>query len=247
MRNLIKSIIVVLKNMKNKISISSNISFNTQIGIGNIVLRSAIINTVINNKSQFISASIYSGNMGNENKIEGATLYSTNTGDHVTISHNTTITNSVIGRYTYLAGNNRVFNAHIGAFCSIAENVSIGHAEHPYTEFSTSPVFYKEDNPFLVTKFVKKDIAEYSKTVIGNDVWIGLNAYIKTGITIGDGCIIGAGAVVTKNVDPYSIVAGVPAKLIKKRFDDKTIKQLQTDNWWNMSEDELLQYTNRNR
>jgi virginiamycin A acetyltransferase len=247
MSNLVKSIIVLLKNKRNKISLSSNISLNTQIGKGNIVHTSAIINTVIHNKSQFTKASIYSGNIGNENKIDGATLYSTNTADHVSIGRNTTITDSIIGRYTYLAGNNRVFYACIGAFCSIAENVSIGHAEHPYAEFSTSPVFYKKDNPFSVTKFVKKETAEYSKTIIGNDVWIGLNAYIKSGVTIGDGCIIGAGAIVTKSVDPYSIVAGVPAKIIKKRFDDKVIKQLQIDNWWNMSEDELLQYTNKNR
>jgi len=73
--------------------------------------------------------------------------------------------------------------------------------------------------------------------IVGNDVWIGLNVVIMDGVTIGDGAIIGAGAVVTKNIEPYAIVGGVPAKLIKKRFNDKIIKRLLKCKWWNFSED----------
>ena len=73
------------------------------------------------------------------------------------------------------------------------------------------------------------------KVVIGNDVWIGHNAIIMPGVTIGDGAIVGSGAVVTHKVEPYTVVVGVPAKPIKKRFDDLTIDKIQKSQWWNWS------------
>ena len=75
--------------------------------------------------------------------------------------------------------------------------------------------------------------------VIGNDVWIGYEAVIMSGVTIGDGAIIGARAVVTKNVPPYTIVGGIPAKTIRKRFDENTISKLQEMKWWNWTEEKI--------
>lgn len=141
-------------------------------------------------------------------------------------------------KYTYVGAKTTITDAKIGKFCSIGSNVAIGGGIHPTTMVSTSPVFLEGKN------FLKKNYAtlkyEPSKTVIiGNDVWIGENAYIKSGVKIGSGAIIGAHAVVTKDVMPYSIVVGVPAREISKRFDEDTIKKLLDMEWWNWSDQKL--------
>lgn len=101
------------------------------------------------------------------------------------------------------------------------------------------PLFYKEWN--LDRKDVVQSWDNKGDIIIGNDVWIGYEAIILAGVTIGDGAIIGARAVVTKDVLPYTIVAGVPAKPIKKRFDDKTISKLLDIQWWNWSDEKIAQ------
>ncbi|MEO5892871.1 MAG: CatB-related O-acetyltransferase [Ferruginibacter sp.] len=146
---------------------------------------------------------------------------------------------SEVGKYTYIGNNSYVIHAKLGSFCSIANNVMIGSARHPLKFVSSSPVFYKKDN-LLKKCFAEIDFREYEDTLIGSDVWIGANAFIKAGVTIGHGAVIGAHSIVTKNVDPYAIVVGNPAKEIKKRFDDATINKLLQSKWWDYS-DELLQ------
>lgn len=101
------------------------------------------------------------------------------------------------------------------------------------------PLFYKEWN--LDRKDVVQSWDNKGDIIIGNDVWIGYEAIILAGVTIGDGAIIGARAVVTKDVLPYTVVAGVPAKPIKKRFDDKTISKLLDIQWWNWSDEKIAQ------
>ena len=145
---------------------------------------------------------------------------------------------SSIKKYTYISDNCWIIKTEIGGFCSIASNVSIGGGKHPLSYISTSPVFYSKNN-ILKTCFAVVDFEEYSKTVIGNDVWIGSNAFVKGGITIGNGAVIGAYAVVTKDVEPYCVVAGNPAKVIKKRFEESTIEKLQKMQWWNFSDKRL--------
>lgn len=156
----------------------------------------------------------------------------------VAVLSNTRIYWSTIGRYTYLSKNCWIINADIGSFCSIASNVMIGGGKHPLNHVSTSPVFYSKKN-VLKTCFAEVNFGEYDQTSIGNDVWIGTNAFIKGGVTIGHGAVIGAYSVVTKNVEPYSIVGGNPAKLIRKRFDDSTIEKLLKSQWWNYSNEIL--------
>lgn len=141
--------------------------------------------------------------------------------------------NSKIESYTYLAGFNSVMNAEIGKFCSIGAFVSIGPGKHPIEFVSTSPVFYSIHKQCGTTFADASYYKEMGSVKIGNDVWIGSNAIILDNVIIGDGAVIAAGAVVTQNVEPYSIVGGIPAKLIKKRFSDDLINTLIKFEWWN--------------
>ena len=244
---MLKTLFVILKNSRNSISLDSDLSSDLKLGINNKIKSSRVYSSTVADNCMINKASVFSSQIGNAVKLHPEVImFSGKIADHVYIGAKTAISNSSIDRYTYLAGNNRIFNTNMGAFCSVAENVCIGHAEHPYHYFSTSPVFYKKDNPFETAKFFQKEINEFCTTTIGNDVWIGFNAYLRSGITIGNGCIIGTGAVVTKSVEPYTIVAGVPARTIKKRFDQAMILKLQQDEWWNLNEEDLIQYAKEN-
>ncbi len=123
----------------------------------------------------------------------------------------------------------------IGRFCSVACGVKFvfTSANHTLRSLSTYtfPIFFEEWG--LDVKNITKAWDNKGNIIIGNDVWIGYGAVILSGVTVGDGAIIGARAVVTKGVPPYTIVGGVPARQIRKRFDDETIKKLLTLQWWN--------------
>lgn len=140
---------------------------------------------------------------------------------------------SVIGNFSYVNANSSLENTTIGNFCSISSGVIIGPYEHKYNYISTHP-FYKQkfygfDN--LVIDDNENQIA--NKCTIGNDVWIGVNSIIKSGIQIGDGAIVASGSVVTKNIPEYEIWGGVPARFIKFRFQDSVINDLKIINWPN--------------
>lgn len=143
------------------------------------------------------------------------------------------ITNSKIDSFTYISYGCKINNTTIGKFCSIAQNVKMGMGRHPTFYISTSPLFYSNHNPLKIKLTDKMLYNEHIPIIIGNDVWIGTNVTIMDGVKIGDGAIIGANSVVTKNVDPYSIVGGVPAHEIKRRFDLTVIEQLLEIKWWN--------------
>ncbi|MGX3067249.1 CatB-related O-acetyltransferase [Ursidibacter arcticus] len=130
----------------------------------------------------------------------------------------------------------------IGRYCSIAGNVTFGTMEHPLNLLSTSSFTYEDE--WMWGNFAKRQNKIYKchlqhqlpKLInIGNDVWIGLNVYIKNGISLGNGCVVGANSVVTRNVPPYAIVAGNPAKIIRYRFSDKIIADLENLKWWEYS------------
>jgi len=143
-----------------------------------------------------------------------------------------------IGEYTYGAPTiiDNGEELRIGRFCSIAQGVTIVlGGEHGMDGASTYPLFYM---------FPGKNIQQPGKISkgpinIGNDVWIGTNALILSGVTIGNGAVIAAGSVVTKDVPAYAVVGGVPARTIKMRFDDATITRLQATQWWECSLAEL--------
>ena len=146
-----------------------------------------------------------------------------------------------IGDYTRLRHFCTTAYAEIGKFCSIASGSKIGIAGHPSNLLSTNSIFYLDNS--LNRKF-KNDIkyTPYSKITVGNDVWIGEKCLIMPGVNIGNGAIIAAHAVVTKDVPPYAIVGGVPAKVIKYRFSNDVIEKLQEIRWWHMSDDEIISH-----
>lgn len=150
----------------------------------------------------------------------------------------TKVYNSIINKYTYIGRSSVVVNTVIGKFCSIASNVQIGVASHPSHWVSSSPVFCKGKN-VLKKNFAELEFEPYKQVNIGNDVWIGTNVIIKGGVKVGDGSIVGAGSVVTKDIPPYSIVGGVPAKVIRKRFEDNEIERLLKIKWWDLDDDHL--------
>ncbi len=152
---------------------------------------------------------------------------------HCHILENTLILNSSISPCSYVGRNSIVQNASIGSFCSIANDVFIGLGTHPTDHFSTSPLFYRVNNT-LKMQLINEDVvfSEYQKIEIGNDVWIGARAIVMDGVKIGDGAIIAAGAIVTKDVLPYAVVAGVPAKVIRYRFSPEKIEKLLRLQWW---------------
>lgn len=140
----------------------------------------------------------------------------------------------LLGRYSYVASGTRLENAEIGGFCSIGPGVLNHLGNHPTRRFvSTSPVFYSPDSP--IPSFVEEETFKgYGGTVvIGHDVWIGAEAILMDGVKVGNGAVIAARAVVTRDVPPYAIVGGLPARIIRFRFDDPTIQRLETFQWWN--------------
>lgn len=148
------------------------------------------------------------------------------------------VSGTSIGAYSYLGSYTSIPSSRIGAFCSIGDNVKVVALTHPSSKFvSTSPVFFSTHRQ-CGTSFVKQDffveklLVDRKEVVIGNDVWIGTNVLIKGGVNIGDGAIIAMGSVVTKDIPPYSIFGGVPAKLIKYRFSKDEIDLLIKTRWW---------------
>lgn len=149
---------------------------------------------------------------------------------------------SSIGAYSYLNPGTWLVHARMGKFCSIGHDCYIGLPSHTLTMLSTSPLFTERCNGTGFS-WVKKDLAEpYKTTTIGNDVWIGERVMIKGGVKIGDGAVVGAGSIVTKDVPAYAIVAGIPAKIIRYRFDEETVEYMKKLEWWNLSEKDLKEH-----
>ena len=134
----------------------------------------------------------------------------------------------------------KIGSSELGAFCSIGPGARVGGlGSHPVNWISSHPVFYSSKMQVGVT-FAKEDkFQEERFTLIGSDVWIGANAIIMDGVKVGDGAIVAAGAVVTRDVPPYSVVGGVPAKLIKFRFDERVRNALLDWKWWELPSETL--------
>lgn len=161
----------------------------------------------------------------------GCTIVDSQLGKNTFLGENAFFHNSVLGDMSYIGPNSRISNTRIGKFCSIAPNVEIVLGKHPVNMVSTHPAFYSTHKPFK-TFSDKIYYDEYDKVAIGNDVWIGEGVLIPGGVTIGNGAVVAARAVVSKDVAPYSIVGGIPAKHIKYRFDEETIHKLESSKWW---------------
>jgi phosphonate metabolism protein (transferase hexapeptide repeat family) len=156
------------------------------------------------------------------------------------LSH-TRIEYASLGDYSYLGENCDVADAVIGKFTAIANSVRIGAPNHPMDRasqhrFTYVPEYYEasasRDRDFFADR-------RGDRVIVGNDVWIGHAAILLPGVTVGDGAVIGAGAVVSRDVAPYTIVGGVPARAIRKRFDDSVAESLRRIAWWDWP-DELI-------
>lgn len=166
------------------------------------------------------------------------------------IGENTCVSNATIGKYSFIGDNSFFANSQIGRFCSIASNVTIVAETHPsHTFVSTSPIFFStlgQCNDVIVSQnyYDERLNIDGKSVIIGNDVWIGRNVLIKGGIRINDGAIVAMGAVVTKDVPPYAIVGGVPAKVIGYRFSPEEIEIIQHSQWWNKDRQWLKEHFN---
>lgn len=151
------------------------------------------------------------------------------------------INNTIVGKYTYIGDGCFSVNCLIGSFCSIAYNCQIGGAMHPISRVSSSPVFHDGANS-LHKHFARFPKIETKQTIIGSDVWIGVNSVIKSGVKIGHGAVIGAGSIVTKDIPAYEIWAGNPAHKIKDRFPDEIKSKLLQLQWWEWNDDKIERF-----
>lgn len=131
-----------------------------------------------------------------------------------------------------------VYHADIGKFVSIANDVVIGGGAHPLSWACTSPVFY-EGRDSINQKFSRFSRSDVKRTSIGSDVWIGRGAILLSGVQVGHGSIVGAGSVVTKNIPPYEIWAGNPAKFVRNRFASDIKHALLESEWWELSDTQI--------
>lgn len=165
--------------------------------------------------------------------------YAVKEGDFVKIDAPFFLHKVEIGDYSYLSVNSRVSNTVIGKFSSIGPNFCSGLGIHPTDGISTSPMFYSTARQNGTTLCGVDKVKESKLTVIGNDVFIGANVTVLDGVHIADGAVVGAGAVVVSDIPPYSIAVGVPARVVKYRFDDDVIKSLLEKQWWNGTDDDI--------
>ena len=151
--------------------------------------------------------------------------------------------NVVVGDYSYFERGGEAIYASIGRFCSIAANVRINAIEHPMERVTTHKISYRPNEYF---RFLPVDHAFRARrqdkpVTIGNDVWIGHGAVILPAVTVGDGAVIGAGAVVTGDVEPYAVVAGVPARALRMRFPQEIAARLRRLAWWDWPQETLFE------
>lgn len=174
----------------------------------------------------------------------------------VTLDKQVTNPNIIVGRYSYYSG---YYHGHsfddcarfllpdegvdrlvIGSFCSIGSGAAFimaGNQGHRNDWVSTFPFYWMSEVPAF--EGAVNGYRPAGDTVIGNDVWIGSEAIVMPGVRIGDGAVIGTRAVVTRDVDPYTIVAGNPARMVRRRFDDSHVERLLEMRWWDWSEEQL--------
>lgn len=172
--------------------------------------------------------------IGDDTTIERCNIES-----KVTINRRSYINDSFIDKFTYSGINTTINWSKIGRFCSLARNVDIGGFDHDYQKITTMPNF-RFNQILNGGGKIPKQVVQEEYCVIGNDVWIAAGAIILHKVKIGNGAVVGAGAVVTKDVPSYAIVAGVPAKIIGYRCSEENIERLNRIKWWDMLEEELI-------
>jgi len=157
------------------------------------------------------------------------------------IESGTSFYRSTMDRHSFCGYDCDIHCADIGRYVSIANAAVIGGGRHPMEWVGMSPVFY-EGRDSVKAKFSTHSRPPARRVVVGHDVWIGHSAIVLPGVTIGNGAVVGAGAVVTKDVPPYAIVAGNPARLVRYRFSDELIARLSATQWWSLDDEALRRF-----
>lgn len=164
-------------------------------------------------------------------------------GEGVLVGQNTILRDCLVGRYTYFAADSAIVNCRVGAFSSVGPEIRVSLGCHPTRDYvSTYPSFYTQRGAGRIDLGVNTDFQEHLPVVIGNDVLISARCLILDGVTVGDGAIIGAGAVVSSDVPAYAVVAGVPARVVRRRFSDEQIAFLQDLKWWDREVEWIREY-----
>ncbi|WP_429090579.1 CatB-related O-acetyltransferase [Aeromonas rivipollensis] len=184
-------------------------------------------------------------------------FYRASLSSNIDIKEYTDVSFSEVGFGSYLGRNCSIRYSFIGKFCSIGDNVVVVSNNHPVKKYvSTHPAFHRPNHPLMKKLMMdfecdeiypefEKVYLERFRTFVGNDVWIGSNVTIIEGVSIGDGAVIACGSVVTRDVEPYSIVGGAPAKLIKFRFNAEEIEALLHSRWWDWDLSRLKKLSSR--
>jgi phosphonate metabolism protein (transferase hexapeptide repeat family) len=170
-----------------------------------------------------------------------ATVRDSKLGRYTEIGARTSFIDSTLGPYSYIVNDGDVIYTTIGNFCSIAAHVRINPGNHPMHRASQSHFTYRS-SAYFEGKTDDDSFFEWRRAhpvTIGHDVWIGHGAVILPGRHVGDGAVVAAGAVVTKDVDPYEIVGGLPARFLKRRFDEPTSQRMQALGWWHWEHERL--------
>jgi phosphonate metabolism protein (transferase hexapeptide repeat family) len=169
------------------------------------------------------------------------TLKRVTLGAYTEIKAHSSLEEVSVGAYSYFAGSNQAIYASIGKFSSIATFVRINPGNHPcydrvaqhhFTYRSAEFGFAPDDSAFFEGR-------RQHRVIIGNDVWIGHNAVVMPGVKIGDGAVIGSASVVTRDIPPYAVAVGVPARVIRMRFSDEMIEKIARCRWWDWSHEEI--------
>ncbi|MEF2783194.1 chloramphenicol acetyltransferase [Erysipelotrichaceae bacterium HCN-30851] len=174
---------------------------------------------------------------------KGAEVVNTTFSIYNKVGKDCTIENSSFGKYSYCEPYTMIQNTIIHSFVDIARNARIGATQHPIERPTSHHITYRKQMYGIHQEDDKEFFKRRENTIteIGHDVWIGHGVIIEAGIHVGNGAVIGSGAVVTHDVPPYAIVAGVPAKVIRFRFEQKQIEALQEIAWWDWDDEVFRQ------
>ncbi len=170
-------------------------------------------------------------------------LRDTKLGQFTDVAERVVLAECEVGDFTYIERHVEAIYTTIGKFCAIAANARLNALNHPMDRISQHKITYRPNEYFVHAKVDKafREQRQQARVTIGNDVWIGHGAIVLPGISIGHGAVVAAGAVVTKNIEPYAIVAGVPARRIKWRFKKSIRERIIALAWWDWEHDRLAQ------
>ena len=185
---------------------------------------------------------VYGSTLGENVRInDDCNVFDSKLSDNVTVYQRSILANVELGSFSYVAAQSQLARVKLGRFSSIGPEFLCGHGDHPTNFVSTSPVFYSTRRQ-CGKSFAQDDAFQESReTNIGHDVWIGARVFMRSGVKIGNGAVIAAGGVVIGDVPDYAFAGGVPAKVIRYRFEPAVISELLELEWWNWPEEKLRQ------